>query len=165
MAETMQDTQNPSEELSDSVLANLRNLIELNLEGHAGYMNAAESLENPDYQVRLREFAADRQRFAAELRDVIRQYAPARGNEELEPGAIDSGWGGLASVLGGGDRAILEQCAAADQVAVVAYQDTIAKVLPESILEVLRQQFTDVRNAYEWVHGLSAAMAQAESHQ
>jgi uncharacterized protein (TIGR02284 family) len=153
-----------NDELSDSIIDSLNRLVEINLDSTIGYQTAAGAMQNPDYGAMLRQYADDRRRFVGELSKLVQPYAELPEKSRTFPSIPQHDWRNLNSVLTDGDRAILDECEQADEIAVAAYQDVIAKVAPEPVLELLRQQFTDIRNAYERVRALSAALVQAESH-
>jgi uncharacterized protein (TIGR02284 family) len=145
-------------EFDHEIAVRLNQLIQLNLDAQVGYETAATHVANEDYRHLMREYAGRREQFAGELSRLVRNEGEeARESGSLE-GLVRQAWINLKAALTNGDGAILEECRNADGIALRAYQDAIGEITVEPLLVILRRQFTDVRNAYERMKALSAAL-------
>ena len=67
----------------------------------------------------------------------------------------------LRAALSSSDISVFAECERADELALIAYQEIIGRTTTEPILEILRHQFTNIRNAYERVKALRGALEQS----
>lgn len=150
----------PAGQIDDKTVAHLNHLIQLNMDAQAGYETAAEHVEHEEYRRLLREYASQRAQFADELSQLVRgQHKEAEDSATLG-GLLHQAWIDLKAALTNGDGAILAECQSADGILIRAYQDAIGEILAEPLLVILRAQFSDIRNAYERMRALSAALNQ-----
>lgn len=143
----------------DEVVAALNILVEVNRDGKRGYETAADAIESSDYQALFLEYAAQRAQFADELSALIRQYGGNPTDNGDLAATFHRAWINIKSaVTAGDDSAIMAECARGEEVAIRAYQDAMAKDLPDDVRTLVRHQFTDVKIAYERVRALNAAL-------
>lgn len=147
--------------LDDTLAAELKDLLQLNLNGQNGYTAAATDLKNEDYKTLLEGYAQERSEHADALSELLRanHYAPEKTGSLA--GALHEGWMNLRSALSSGDISVFAECERADELALAAYQEVIGRTTDEPILEILRHQFTNIRNAYERVKALRGALEQS----
>lgn len=65
------------------------------------------------------------------------------------------------AALSSGDAPVFAQCERTDELALAAYQEVMGRTTDEAVLELLRHQFTNIRNAYERVKALRGALEQS----
>lgn len=138
----------------------LNELIALNWDSREGYQAAAEAVENNHYQSILQNYAHQRRCFIMQLSDVLRSHGGepvASGNLS---GTLQRAWINIKSALTEGDAAILAECDRSEAATLESYQQAFDQELPTSVTDVIRHQMTDVRNAYEHIHGLTTALEQ-----
>ncbi len=149
----------PSVPLDDQTVNHLNHLLELNIDSQTGYKLAAANIQTQQYREMLEEYASQRGNFTQRLSQLL-----GRANEDAADmgtlsGVLREGWLNLKAAFGTGDGAILAECASEDETVIRAYQDAMGSITQEPLLEVLRSQFTDIRNAYERVKALSSALS------
>ncbi len=158
----MTDENNLPITLNDEEAVYLNNLLELNLDGQSGYKTAAEVLSNPDYATLFHQYAQEREQNSSQLIKLIQYSGYTADKMGSLPGLLHQGWLNLESLLTQGDAPIFAECERADELTLAAYQDTMGKITREELLEILRKQFTDIRNAYTRVKALRAALEQTQ---
>jgi uncharacterized protein (TIGR02284 family) len=143
------------------VIAILNDLIRINHDGQKGYRAAADAIENSDYQTLLFEYAEQRELFTAQLIALVHHYGGAPEDSGDLAAAFHRAWLGIKAAVTSGDAAtILAECERGDEIAIEAYQDAMAKDLPEEVRSLIRHQFTDIKLAYERVSALNTALSQ-----
>lgn len=146
--------------MTDEEAAHLNNLLAINLDSQGGYKTAADVLRNKEYAVLFRQYAQQRQENATELTRLIRASGHTPDKTGTIPGLFRQGWINLEAALTEGDAPIFAEIERADTLTVSAYQDVMGKITREEIMAVLRRQFTEIRNAYDRVKALRAALEQ-----
>lgn len=147
--------------ITDEEAALLNSLLDFNLDSQGGYKAAAAVLQNAEYAELFRQYAQVRQQNANELSDLLRASGHTPDKVGSIPGLFQQGWINLESILSQGDAPIFATCERADALTLSAYQDVMGKTTREELLEILRQQFTEIRNAHDRVKALGAALEQA----
>jgi uncharacterized protein (TIGR02284 family) len=146
------------DDLDQPIIDKLNHLIEIAYDGFNGYQTAAEHVENEEYAELFEEYAAQREEHARELTDVVNQAGgePQVGGQIS--GTFHRAWIDIKAVVTDGDEAILAECVRGEEEALEAYTDLISDDLPEEVRELLRQQLSEIRIAYERVNELEAAL-------
>lgn len=152
-----------SVKLDDQLVNHLNHLLELNIDSQTGYKLAAANVHEAQYRGMLEEYANQRSLFASHLSQLINRTNENPTDMGTLSGVLREGWLNLKAALGSGDGAILAECASEDETVIRAYQDALGKITQEPLLEMLRGQFTDIRNAYERVKALSGALSARRS--
>ncbi len=153
-----EDLNTSSIELDDQLVNRLNNLLELNIDSQSGYKLAAANVQEDQYRELLAEYANQRGLFVDQLSQLLRQQDEIPTETGTLGEALREGWLNLKVALGSGDGAIFAECVREDETVIGAYQDAFGHITQEPLLELLRQQFTDIRNAYERVKALRAAL-------
>lgn len=149
-------------QMTDSEVALFQDLLNLNSDGHNGYMTAANALTNAEYAELFRQYAQERQQNATELAELLQRNGQATGKTGTFAGMLHQGWINLESLLTQGDAPIFGECERVDALTLAAYQDVMGKTTKDELMELLRQQFTTIRNAYERVKNLHSALVHAQ---
>jgi uncharacterized protein (TIGR02284 family) len=144
-------------EKESEVTSQLNKLVHICMDGVKGFRDAAEKI-GPPYADPFLRFAAEREQLAGELR----RAANARGGDPEKKGdslgAVHRGWIDLKSALGGGPKAILNECERGEDAAVKAFQDAInTQSLPPDIETMLNRQYTKVKNVHDQVRDMRNA--------
>jgi uncharacterized protein (TIGR02284 family) len=139
----------------------LNDLLQLNLDSQNGYKTAADALRNKDYAERFHQYAQERQQNADELTQLLRANGHTGSKAGTLSGLFHQGWLNLEALLAAGDAALLADCERADALILSAYQDVMGKTTNEGLLDLLRRQFTVIRDAHDYVKTLRGALEQA----
>jgi uncharacterized protein (TIGR02284 family) len=120
----------------------VQELIQICRDSQEGYRDGAEHAKNSELKRLLNEVSLERAKFASDLeREAIRWGKPNVDRSGTVQGAVQHGWAGLKSALGGGDDAILSSLEAGDEFARQHYDDAIKdEQIPAEIIGVLRNQ-------------------------
>ncbi len=127
-------------------------IIETLKDGHKGYNQAADTLENEasaEVVAKLRQFAAERGEFASELERMAAIYGDDIDEDGSMAATLHRGWISLKDALTGSDpSAVLAACQTGDEHAVTEYEKALAKddVSP-NLRQVLTRQLASVRSA------------------
>ncbi|HEX6387682.1 MAG TPA: PA2169 family four-helix-bundle protein [Anaerolineae bacterium] len=137
----------------------LNDLMEINYDGSHGYRTAADAIDNSDYQALFREYAEQRKQFVDELRAVISRFHGQPEDEGNLGGVFHRAWIDIKAAVTNGDAAaIMAECDRSEEAALDAYQDAMAKDLPEGVRDIIRHQMSAIRLAHERVHALHTAL-------
>lgn len=148
--------------MADEEAGLFQDLLNLNLDDHKGYMTAANALQNPEYATLFREYAQERQQNATELGELLQKHGHSADKTGTFAGILHQGWINLESLLAQGDASIFGECERVDGLTLSAYQDVMGKITKEELMELLRQQFTTIRNAYVRIKNLHSALVQTQ---
>ncbi len=147
-------------QLDETTAAELKELQQINLDGETGYKAAANDLKNEEYQALFVEYAQQRRAHAAALTDLLRTHHYTPDKTGTLSGVFHEGWMNLRAAFSSSDVAVFAECEKADELALAAYQDVMGRTTAEPIMEMLRHQFTNIRNAHERVKALRGALEQ-----
>lgn len=139
----------------------LNDLLQLNLDSQNGYQTAADALQNKAYADRFRQYGQERKHNGDELTQLLRSNGHTVSKAGTLSGLFHQGWLNLEALLAAGDAAILAECERVDALTLSAYQDVMGKTTNEGILELLRRQFTRIRDAHDYSKTLRGALEQA----
>lgn len=147
--------------IDETLATELKDLLQLNLNGQNGYAAAATDLKNEDYKTLLAGYAQERGEQANALNELLRAHHYTPDKTGSLAGALHEGWMNLRAALSSSDIAVFTECERADELALATYQAVIGRTTAEPILAILRHQFTNIRNAYERVKALRGALEQS----
>jgi uncharacterized protein (TIGR02284 family) len=143
---------------TDDVTACLNGLIETCRDGAEGFKSAAEGVDRSDLKTAFYEYSQQRAQFAAVLQELVRELGGDPESSGSVSGTIHRGWMDLkASITGGDEQSILNECERGEDHAKDAYRDALEKNLPANIADVVRQQSQSVQAAHNRVRELRNA--------
>ena len=150
---------NSQTEMSSSTLIDLLDdLIELNRDAYTGYTTAAEGIDSDVYRQILTDHADERQQFAAELSEIVKQYGGVPPESGNALGALHRAWIQLKNALTSGDRAILAECSQAETVLTNQYKHAVRQPVPADVHDVLTKQMSDLGVTSKKIHDLVAVL-------
>jgi uncharacterized protein (TIGR02284 family) len=143
---------------NDDVISVMNDLIETCKDGEQGFRTAGDAIENPDVRTLFHMYAQQRAHFASELNNEVLR----RGGEPADSGHISAslhrGWMRLKEVIPGkNETAIIDECERGEDAAMEAYQEALKKNLPSDLLDIVEEQYKEVRHSHETVRGLKRA--------
>jgi uncharacterized protein (TIGR02284 family) len=131
---------------NDEVLDHLNDLIAINKNAEAGFLNAAKNIRNSELETQLDEYATRHAKFAAELQSDVERLGGNPANTGTAGGAAHRGWMDIKSALTRHSAgAILSSCEGGEDSALAAYDGALADISTGqtfSLLEKQRQQIT-----------------------
>jgi len=137
----------------------IENLLEATENGHKGFAEAAEKLDedgNPTLAAEMREFSQQRLRMSNELKALAAaEGATLENSEGTVAGAIHRSWMAMRDALTGDDpHAILAAAEQGEDHAVAEYENALEADMPASVRSVVQRQFEQVRAAHDRVSEL-----------
>lgn len=146
--------------MTEQEVAQFNHLLHLNRDSQGGYEAAADVLKHKEYADLFHQYAQQRQQNVTELSNLIRASEHVPGNTSRIPGLFQQGWINLESVLSQGDAPVFAAVERADATLLSAYQDVMGQTTREDLMEILRGQFTEIRDAHERIKALRGALEQ-----
>jgi len=128
----------------------VKNVVEVLHDGHKGFADLAEHIEDPHVKSYFLQESATRSRFASELESVAGLQKDESGTAA---GAMHRTWGDLKGKLGGSDHTLLETAEQGEDAAKKAYEDALKQagaVRPE-IRQLLEKQQTQIKKSHDQV--------------
>jgi len=136
----------------------LKSLAELSRNGQKGFANAAAAVK--DEKLRgVFEGASERCALGAqELEEAIVNLGGDPTREGTTPGAIHRAWTNLkATITGGDNKAVLEECERGEDVAKAAYQSALEEDLPIYARDIIDRQYKGVLENHDLIKRLRDA--------
>lgn len=138
----------PPMELTEEDAKLVSALLTIAVDAQSGYETAARDAKNEEHRHLLHHYAQQRKGYAAELEQVLRAHGHAPGKGGTLAGAFHQGWINLRSVTTQGDRAILQECERADELAIAAYHDVMHKTRNQPLVRILQRQVAGIQEAH-----------------
>jgi len=137
----------------------IKDLIEINNDRTLGFRKALEELEpiNADLNIIFTEYAADSERFSAELTRLASQFGEeVDADDESMAGALHRAWIDVKSLFGGKDRkAILEEAERGEDAIKAAYKKVLESGdLAGETLSVVSEQAAHIKSAHDKIKAL-----------
>jgi uncharacterized protein (TIGR02284 family) len=134
----------------------IENLIETLRDGQQGFKEAAESVKDPQLKALFSEYAQQRARFLAELRNNVQ--SPDERETKVSgsaAGALHRGWINLKSaVTKGDDHSVLAECERGEDSAVEEYQKALNDGLTAPVREIVSRQYTQIKATHDRIRDL-----------
>jgi uncharacterized protein (TIGR02284 family) len=147
------------QEENKDVVNTLNELVEYCKDGQHGYHTAAEDVKNPELKSLFNNFAQQRATFANQLREQIKQFGGDPDKHGSVTGSLHRTWIDIKSVVARGDEgAILAECDRGDSAAEEKYDHALRERLPQPVLQVVRKQHDEIRNARNQIRSLKDRM-------
>jgi uncharacterized protein (TIGR02284 family) len=139
----------------DKVESTLRDLIETLRDGHEGFIELGQRIQDPTARRYFMEETQTRAEYAAELENELHRM----GVKDVKVGTSASSkahrfWGELKAKLGGGDHALLDTAEQGEDVAKKAYADALKVELPAPIREMLVRQQEHILAVHDRVRAM-----------
>ena len=140
-------------------IRHIKDLIEINNDRTLGFRKALEELEpiNADLDVIFTEYAADSERFSAELTQLANQFGTeVDPDDESVAGALHRAWIDVKSLFGGKDRkAILEEAERGEDAIKAAYKKVLeSQDLAGETRSVVAEQAAKIQTAHDRIKAL-----------
>lgn len=126
----------------------LNHLIETCVDAERGYRNAAEHVKDGAIKSLFTEIANERARYAQDLRLHADRLGGSAAGDGSRAASLHRGWMVLRDALSGHDaRSLVKEAGRGEEVALAAYRDALAGMLPPAARDVVEQQLAGVQKA------------------
>jgi uncharacterized protein (TIGR02284 family) len=143
--------------MSTDTTTDLNKLIEINLDGHAGYQQAAEHANDTTLKQNLAQYALQRKAFSEELQQAVRANGGDPTDSGSAAGAVHRAWIGIKDAVTSGDTGILNECIRGEESAVKNYQEVLGdNDLPAGYRDVAQRQLAEIERALADMRALKA---------
>lgn len=138
------------------IVDNLQDLLEKNYDAEKGFTKAMTDAKNQNLKTFLQQQAAQRNRFATELDQQIRNLNEKPKESGSITGDLHRTWIDIkSSVAGNTDEAVLEECIRGEKASWKEYETKLQNQnFPSHISGVLQNQATEIHNTLNRVKTL-----------
>jgi uncharacterized protein (TIGR02284 family) len=134
------------------VTSSVKTVIEILHDGHQGFAQIGEHLEDPNAKTFFLEESTKRATFEHELKHAAGVSEDVGGTAV---GALHRSWGDLKANLGGGDHTLLETAEQGEDAAKKAYKEALEDPdIHSSVREVLVKQQSHIAASHDKVKAL-----------
>lgn len=147
----------------DMALQVLNRLIHAGRDAEQGYLAAADVVAEPDLVQLFADYAVQRAKFVAELKERVKTL---RGDPEdggTVAGEVHRTWMGLKATVGTNEtHAILAECERGEDMAVMAYREALGtRDVDKQTREIVQRQYEFVQAAHDRVRQLRDSVTYA----
>ena len=133
----------------------INHLVRALIDGERGYKKAAEAAKDPRLKSLFHDYAHQRVRFLAELRDAVRRLCQFELHEMTSAvGALHRAWLNLRIAVSHDDRAILAECERGEDSAMHEYEKAVHNSLSAPLRKIVSHQYHEVKSAHDRIHHL-----------
>jgi uncharacterized protein (TIGR02284 family) len=141
------------------VISVLNDLIETCRDGEEGFRTAGDSIENSDIKTLFHMYAQQRAHFAGELNNEVLRHGGEPAASGHVSASLHRGWMNLKLAVGGkNETAIIDECERGEDSAMDAYQNALKRQIPRDLLDIVEEQYAEIRHSHETVRGLKRAV-------
>lgn len=136
----------------------LNHLLEICRDGQRGFMFAAQHAGAPEVRDLFVTLADERGRLGDELVPHVHRLGGQATTEGTTAGAIHRGWMNLKNtVTRHHDDVLLAEAERGERVAIDAYREALAGMLPPTVSDLVEQQHATIKLAYERIVAIDNA--------
>lgn len=149
--------------LSDKSISWLQALIEINIDSHDGFKEAADKLqENGSPFVEMfRNLSHEREMQASELQAMVASNAEKPEDSGSVAAAAHRTWMDLRSALGGGEHAVLAEAERGEDHIKAKYEEAIRELAGCTCVPTLQRHYSAVKASHDKVRDLRDARAKS----
>lgn len=135
-----------------------KDLIETLEDGREGFTKGAAKLadsDRPDYAATFRELAAQRARFATELRDLAAQYGDQIDEDGSMLGSLHRGWMAIKDAIAGDDpQGVLDAAEQGEDHAKKEYRNALDADVSPHLRTVIERQAREIQASHDTVKAM-----------
>jgi uncharacterized protein (TIGR02284 family) len=136
----------------------LTHLADISRDGAKGFSDAADAVKSANLKTTLKSASERCEMGARELDAEISKLGGEPSSTGTIGGAMHRAWTNLtATVTGGDDKAILNECERGEDVAEAAYEEALQADLPMELKSTIRRQYTGVKENHDLIKRLRDA--------
>lgn len=144
--------------LDETTVADLKDLVRINTDSARGFQDAAADIQNQRIAAFLRRNADERQRFAVELRTLLRMSEEDAQDIGSVRGAVHRWWLGLRGLIAGGnEHAVLAEALRGEESIRSRYEDALQRAGDNPIFETLLAHLRSVEQTIDRLRDLRHA--------
>lgn len=144
--------------LDEPTVADLEDLVRINTDSARGFRAAAGEIQNRRIATFLRRNADERQRFAVELRTLLRMSEEDAEQIGSVRGAVHRWWLGLRGLIAGGnEHAILAEAQRGEEAIKARYESALQRAGDNPIFETLLAHLRSVEDTLQRLRDLRHA--------
>lgn len=140
--------------LQKETVDKLQELVQVNIDSHDGFNDAASNTEDMTISSLFRELASQRQQQAAELRTLIAANFEEPEKDGSYAAAAHRAWMDLRAAFGGGTKAMLSEAERGEDYIKGKYEEIVKECAGSAITDVLNRQYRAVKLAHDRVRDL-----------
>ena len=141
----------------------LNHLVETCKDGERGFRHAAGLVTHWAMQSEFTHAADQRAQFATDLLAHAQRLGGASTADGTVTASLHRHWMDVRSRLSGhDDRAILTEARRGDSVTVLAFKSAVEGALPETVRDLVEQEYTDVCRSHERLEDLDKIIQDLE---
>jgi uncharacterized protein (TIGR02284 family) len=142
----------------DETASTLNQLIQTCKDGEAGFLAAAEGVEDLNLRRLFESYCQQRAEFAAELQLEVRRLAEDPVESGHAMAALHRGWMDIkAGITGRDEGTIISECERGEDIAVRHYEKALDSGLPADLRVMVERQFLLVKEAHDQIRSLERA--------
>jgi uncharacterized protein (TIGR02284 family) len=143
--------------LDEATVAELKDLVRINTDSARGFRKTAREIQNKRIAAFLTRNAEERQRFAVELRTLLRMSEEDAEDIGSVRGAVHRWWIGLRGLIAGGnERAVLAEAERGEQAIGARYEDALERAGDNPVFETLTAHYRSIVETQDRVRELRA---------
>jgi len=137
-------------ETNKKIIGTLNGLIAICKDGKKGFTLASEDTKDAEFKALCSQYAMQRGKFAAELREAVTMLGGTPQDSGTVAGDLHRGWIGLkAAVTRDDEDAIIAECERGEDAAKNAYEKALNEYLPSEVTTLVQRQYSQVKEAHD----------------
>ena len=131
----------------------LNHLVERAIDGQKGFEEAAAHVAPGQLRDEFISKSSQRAKFAAELKNKVREMGREAEDEGTLAGAAHRAWIDVKTAVtpnADDNKAVLEAVRAGEEKAMADYRDALKKELPKDVYSIVKNQSEEIESSYQW---------------
>lgn len=146
--------------LNDDTVKGIQDLIEINIDSSKGFKDAADTVKNPRVATLFRECSTERDRFAGDLKNLVRINGEMPETKGTVKGAAHRLWLDLrGAVAGGSEHAVLAEAERGEDAIKHRYEATLKHTAGSAVNDILQRQYVQVKSRHDQIRDLRDSFA------
>jgi uncharacterized protein (TIGR02284 family) len=140
--------------LSNDTISVLQGLIQMNIDSHDGFREAADCAENVTIASLFRELAFQRSQQAAELQTLVALNRDRPQESGSVAAVLHRVWIDIRSALGGGTAAALIEAERGEDYIKSKYEEALINCAGSPVIDLLKGHYAAVKLSHERIRDL-----------
>lgn len=140
---------------NEKIIGMLNGLLEISRDGAEGFRTCANDANDPSLKMYFEDRALSCDEAIQSLSEEILRYGGEPETRGTRAAAVHRTWIDIKTALTNVDNlTVLEECERGEDVAVIAYEKALQEEMPDSLREVVNQQYEGAKRNHERVREL-----------
>lgn len=149
--------------LTDKTVEKLQDLVRMNIDSFEGLIDAADAISDPRVECVFREVAAERSRFAEELKMYVEWNGDTPPKEQSFAAKVHQCWMNCRAKLNGGDpHVVLTEAEYGEDQIKEAYEDALKDNPGSAMSDLLHTQYAAIKKGHDRIRDLRDAFAESK---